>query len=240
MTARLRSALDIATNLAIVVATGLAIVLFVKREGYFRSEASPVLRPASHLILSRAEDWPVLLTAGRRIGPEGAPIRVVEFADFECPYCARFHRSMKEVSQHFGDSISLSFIHFPLPYHRFAIPAAKAAECAGSQGKFSEMHDSLYEKQDSLGLKSFESFAKDATVMDSAGFSRCVARRDTTQTIRDGILAGTKFKLEGTPTILINGWMVSGGVPTTTELIELIDRSKAGTPSVGNFSPSNI
>ncbi len=80
-------------------------------------------------------------------GSATAPIKIVEFGDFQCPYCVSAYPTLKALEEKYGDKISLEFRSYPLPFHPYAQKASEAAECAGEQGKFWEMHDRMYEAQ---------------------------------------------------------------------------------------------
>jgi hypothetical protein len=82
------------------------------------------------------EDWRADLAKGIRMGPTDAPVQLIEFADFECPYCAMFHKYMETLRARYPTQVALTYAHFPLPMHRFAEPAARVAECASDQGQF--------------------------------------------------------------------------------------------------------
>jgi protein-disulfide isomerase len=156
------------------------------------------------------------------IGNPTAPIKLVEFADFECPYCRRADSTYRKVAARFGPRLAMVFIHDPLKIHRFAMPAAQAAECAAEQGRFDAYHDQLYDKQDSLGLKSWLSLAVAAGVRDSAGFQDCINRGRGAARIQRGLAAAKQFGVNATPTILINGWRF-WSPPTESQLDSTID-----------------
>jgi len=163
-------------------------------------------------------EWREALVAGTLIGEASAPIQVVEFADFECPFCKRFHESFEAVKEKIGPQVALSFVHFPLPMHRFARPAARSSECAREAGQFGTMASLLFRKQDSLGLKSWQSFAAEAGVRDSAGFAACVSGTATQPRVEAGLTVGEKFGVRSTPTVIINGWQYD--VPPTRAVLE--------------------
>jgi len=176
--------------------------------------------------------WETLLTAGNEIGKPDAPIKLIEFADFECPACRQFHGALSSVLQRYGpERVSLVFIHFPLKQHRFAQLAARASECAKAQGGFGRLHDVLFDKQDSLGLKPWSSYAVDAGITDTLKFMAC--QRDTARVDRivAGLEAGKKLSVMGTPTVLINGWRLARP-PSEAEFITMIDRVLAGKAPV--------
>lgn len=226
-------------NVCIVIATTLAVVLFVKREGYFQALISKEPPSRNQLSVAPALQWSRMTSSGNRDGLAGAPIQIVEFADFECPVCRRFESVLRSVKKRYGDSLSITFVHYPLSYHRFAISASRAAECAAVQGRFTQMHDVLFEQQDSLGIKPYIEFAREAGVADAGAFTSCVARRDTVQRIKDGLALGDDLHILGTPTVVVNGWYVSA-LPTIADLDTIINRSLRGTLRTGNVSTSAV
>jgi protein-disulfide isomerase len=169
--------------------------------------ASPPSRP------EYLENWEALAAGGHREGPANAPVTVIVFADFECPVCQRFWRSsLRPVLRAHRTDAALVYQHFPLSYHRFAYPAARASECAAEQGRFFPFHDGLYEKQDSLGLKSFTAFAADAGVPDLLAFDECNRSTDSVRAVASGTALGIQAGATGTPTILVNGYRFAGAI----------------------------
>jgi protein-disulfide isomerase len=151
------------------------------------------------------DGWESFLDAATVVGNSDARVRIVEFADLECPFCQRFHESFERALEN-SEDVALYFIHFPLLHHKFAMPAAKAAECAGEQGRFGEMVSSIFRNQDSLGLKSWGSYANDAMVSDTVLFGSCITRTEPFRSIERGVATGAQAAVRGTPTVLINGW----------------------------------
>jgi protein-disulfide isomerase len=128
--------------------------------------------------------------------------------------------------------VARRFVHFPLPQHRFARPAARAAECAALEGRFSEMHDVLMAKQDSFGLKSWTSYARDASVKDTIRFGKCVSQNEKVPRVEDGVALGTQLEISGTPTIVIDGWRFEAP-PSDTLLRQTIEALLAGRKPPG-------
>lgn len=152
------------------------------------------------------EEWQELVKDGHRAGPPDAAVTLVQFADFECPYCRSFARSdLPAIMARYPEQIQVIHRHFPLPYHRFARPSAIAAECASRQGRFMEMHDQLYELQDSLGLIGFASIAHRAGVADSAAFRECSSDAKTGEIVERDFQLGRVIGISATPTLVING-----------------------------------
>ncbi len=200
---------------------------------------------APSLVAAAAVPKPVIVTQWRddlskgvRLGKADAPIQIIEFADFECPFCAEFERRLKPLRMEYPTRLSVTFVHFPLPGHRFAIAAARVSECAGAQGRFEPMHDKLFEQQDEFGLKSWEDFAREAHVPDIPAFDSCMKKTDPVTRILEGTALGRALDVQGTPTVIINGWRL-GRPPTAAELEGMAHAILAGrnpvTPN-GNFA----
>lgn len=194
-----------------VVMTGLT----VRRELFPAARAvnaSPPLEP------TEVKDWAKYTSTGHRFGRADAPVTILEFADFECPACRTFtNKLLKSVRERYPDDVSVLFRHWPLSYHRFALPSARAAECAGEQGRFEAFHDALYARQDSLGLRSFEQFARDAGVADLVAFTACNTKTDALASVAADTVAVREIGGRGTPTILVNGLLLPG-VPDSARL----------------------
>ncbi len=124
------------------------------------------------------------------------------------------------LEQEFPGQLAMTFIHFPLENHRFALPAAKALECAGQQGRFREYLDLSFAKQDSLGLKSWASYASDAQVPNDVRFESCVADSILPTPIVRGRNLGKSMDMNGTPTVVLNGLRYS--VPPPESLIRAL------------------
>jgi protein-disulfide isomerase len=193
-----------ATVILVLAALSIAAVA-VRREligqGLIRSSQGASLGPPEFV-----PDWLDLTSSGRWLGDSNAPVRIVEFADFECPFCAAFEASYFNLKRELGNDVALLFVHYPLQGHRFARLAAKAAECGAIQGGFDAVHDALFAKQDSFGLRPWTEFAVDAGLPDQDAFAKCLSGPDTLSLISRGVAAGVKLRIRGTPTILINGW----------------------------------
>lgn len=170
--------------------------------------------------------WDTLVARGHRLGTGRGNVEIIEFADFECPACRMFHQSaLAGVRKKYPDDLVVIFRHFPLDYHRFAMPAARAAECAADQGRFEAMHDLLYAQQDSLGLKSFAEYAKQAGVQDVGAFEGCVKGTSKDQVISADRATAIGLKAAGTPTILIQGRLYSS-VPDSMKLDSIVQALK--------------
>ncbi len=215
------SLLSRASDIVVIALCLVALAVFLRRE----SDASPS-RNTRPIDIYRA-DWRSFLPSGTRIGSANAPVQVIELADFECPGCRAFFFAWSAAKSRFGDSVALTYVHFPLSYHRFAWLTATAVECAKEQGRFAEMYALLFSKQDSIGAKPLEAFAHEAHVTDSVAFRTCLSRPDTLPAVRRGLALGKALSLRATPTIFVNGLQL-GRPPSDAALIAIIQRELTG------------
>jgi protein-disulfide isomerase len=145
-------------------------------------------------------------------GPANAPITIVEFADFECPYCAAVEPTLRKLIAKYPSQIRLAYRDFPLSSHPHAWPSAEAARCALAQGKFWEYHDLLFNNQPKRDEGDLAQFA--TTVhLDLAKFSECVAQRSYAADVQRDLDVGEGLDINGTPAFFINGISVEGAVP---------------------------
>lgn len=149
------------------------------------------------------------------LGSEDAPVTIIEFSDYECPFCARaFNNTLPEIKEKYVDTgkVKLVYRDFPLSIHRSAQKAAEASECAGEQGKFWEMHDKLFENQSALDVASLKQYAKDIA-LDSTEFDACLDSGEMASEVQKDFSDGQKYGVTGTPAFFINGIKVSGAQP---------------------------
>jgi len=148
-------------------------------------------------------------------GPENAPIEIVEFSDFQCPYCEAAFPTVKTVLSTYGDRIHFVYRHFPLNIHPQARPAAEAAQCAAEQGKFWPFHDALFGDQSKLGDSDLKATAA-RLGMNSARFDQCVDSHKYRGDVDADLRAGEEAGVNGTPAFYINGRLLSGAQPLDT------------------------
>ena len=160
-----------------------------------------------------------------RRGPQDAPIVIVEFADYECPYCQRIHPDLKKLQVEFAGKVSLAFKDFPLPMHPHAEKAAEAARCAEEQGQFWNFHDMLFENQQKLELAQLKEYAH-ALKLDAARFDQCLDAGEQAAAVRKDFAQGQRLGLTGTPSFFINGHFLSGAVKYST-LREIVEQQLA-------------
>lgn len=199
---------DLATGLMLCCA--LVITAAVARREFFPAPAAaaqPDMTPRP------VDNWDQLTGPGQRMGSAGAPVQIVEFSDFQCPYCATFAETLRKVRAKYPDRVAVLYRHYPIQeIHPHARTAALAAECAGQQGRFEPYHDRLFAQQDSIGSKAWERFAREAGVGDVEAFTRCVRdERLLANVDRDAKLADAAG-VRLTPTIVIDGTLIPGAL----------------------------
>jgi protein-disulfide isomerase len=164
-------------------------------------------------------------------GPANAPVTLIEFSDFQCPYCARVTPTLKRLQEAYPDKLRIVFRDLPLAMHKNAQIAAEAAACANEQGKFWEMHDRLFANQAKLEAADLKQHAVDLA-LDATAFNKCFdAGKYKANIKRDAEEAG-RLGLSGTPAFFINGRLLVGAQPYESfvqvidEELELASRQK--------------
>jgi protein-disulfide isomerase len=155
-----------------------------------------------------------IATAGHPArGPATAPVTIVEFSDFECPFCSRLSPTLKAVEKNYPLQVRIVYRQFPLRrIHPLAEKAAEASLCAGEQGRFWEMHDSLFGDQEHLTVDALKARAVTLN-LDTARFNACLDSGKEVAAIDKDIAEGMKAGVTGTPTMFINGRMMVGARP---------------------------
>lgn len=144
------------------------------------------------------------------VGPGDAPVTLVEYADFQCPYCAAAHGEVSRLLSALPDQVRFVFRHFPLHrLHRYAELGAEAAEAAGAQGRFWEMQDVLFENQEDLGPAGVLAFAR-ALDLDSERFAEDLETRRFRARVERDLRSGERSGVQGTPSFFLNGERYQG------------------------------
>jgi protein-disulfide isomerase len=154
-------------------------------------------------------------------GPADAPVTIVEFSDFECPFCGRVNPTLEQVEATYGDKVRIAFRQFPLAMHPNAQKAAEASLCAKEQGKFWEMHDKLFGNQRALAVDNLKQYAADLE-LDTEQFNSCLDDAKYADAVAEDMAAGQAAGVSGTPAMFINGRLVSGAVPFD-QIAQVID-----------------
>jgi len=154
-------------------------------------------------------------------GPVGAPITLIEFSDYECPFCKAAALIVKQVQERYPTQLRLVYKNFPLEAHPQAKPAAEATMCAAEQGKFWEYHQKLFEKTPQIGAAQLSSIAGEAG-LDEAQFEECLSSHRSTAVVQADLDAGKKAAVTGTPSFFVNGVALAGG-RTLNDFAQAID-----------------
>jgi protein-disulfide isomerase len=155
-------------------------------------------------------------------GAAKAPVTIVEFSDFQCPYCGEIFPTLQEIAAKYQDKVRIVYRQFPLKeLHPQAEKAAEASLCANEQGKFWQLHDAMFADQEHLTVDDLK--AKAAVLsLDAAAFATCLDSGKHAAAISASIVEGAKAGVAGTPALFINGRLLSGNQPAA-EIEMLID-----------------
>lgn len=205
---------DGATIVIAVCAVAVTVVFF-----RFRASEPVAATEPPDRVLSKVE-WSQVEAQGHRLGPTEAPVRIVEFADYECPFCRRLEKTLRAIRAAYPREVSLVYRNYPLPYHVHAYWAARLAECAAGQGRFAEAHDLLFDA-DLTALKP-GTLAHAVQVPDSSRFVACSGGKDSVSAIRTDIQAAEQLRVDGVPTVIVQGTML-GMAPDSAKLFTLVD-----------------
>lgn len=156
-------------------------------------------------------------------GGENAKVTIVEFSDFQCPFCSRGAKSVDDVKKKYGNKVKIVFKHFPLPMHKDAGPASEAAMCVNEQSKdkFWKFHDLAFANQDKLDGESLAKHAK-AVGADEKKFKECFESHKYAEAVKKDMAYGEKLGVRSTPTFFVNGQLLSGALPIEA-FSEIID-----------------
>jgi protein-disulfide isomerase len=155
---------------------------------------------------------PVELDKAPIRGNVNAPVTVLEFSDFQCPYCIRARPTVARVRETYGDKVRWAFRHFPLDFHNLAQKAGEAAACAGDQGKFWEMHDRMWEAAGKLELPELKKLAA-GIGLDTVRFDQCLDSGQHAELVAQDLGSGAGWGVSGTPAFFVNGRPLVGAQP---------------------------
>jgi protein-disulfide isomerase len=189
----------------------VAATLLKQRVARRRAELIQALRSKANVRVSLEPPRTRVSAVGPARGPETAAVTIVEFSDFQCPYCRSVAPTLRRIRSEYGDRVRFVFKHFPLPIHKDASKAAEAAACAEEQGRFWEMHDRLFAHARNLDLDVFFQDARDIG-LDEAQFSECMLKHQRMDRWQADVAAGKSYGVSGTPTFFVNGIQLTGSV----------------------------
>lgn len=170
------------------------------------------LRTQANLKLDLPQPRVQVAAEGPTRGPKNAPVTIVEFSDFECPYCGAAHDTVEQVMSAYAGKVRLVYRQFPLGFHPHAAKAAEASLCAADQGKFWEYHDVLFKNQKKLDPADLKTHAS-AVGLDTQKFGQCLESGDKKKAVDADQQAGMQAGVGGTPAFFINGIFLNGAQP---------------------------
>jgi protein-disulfide isomerase len=166
-----------------------------------RAQAPMIIRLAPPSAPISMKDVPVR-------GPSSAAITLLEFADYECPYCQQIQPILERIEKEYKGKLAFAYKDYPLPMHPNAQKAAEAAHCAGSQSKYWEYHDAMLANRQ-LDLMSLKKYARDVK-LDTAAFDTCLDSGQQAGTVKTNLTEAQALGLSGTPTLFVNNRYISG------------------------------
>ncbi len=145
-------------------------------------------------------------------GPANAPVEIIEFSDFQCPFCLSAFPTVQQVMKEYEGRIRFTYRHYPLPNHPAARPAAEASACAAEQNRFWEYHDRLFSNQGKLAAADLKQYATDVG-LNMADFTSCVDTHKFAKQVDEDLAAANQVGVNGTPAFFVNGRILSGAQP---------------------------
>jgi protein-disulfide isomerase len=184
--------------------------------------------PSSATAVPQVKRYDVPIDNNPTLGPESAPITLIEFSDYECPFCKKWNTEVyPKLKEKYGDQIRFVFRDFPLySIHPDAIPSAEAANCAGEQNKYFEFHDLLFTGGLPLSRETFLTYANQIE-LDQASFEKCVDERRYQKEVESDLQFASNLGIQSTPTFFINGLAIVGAQPLDV-FERVIDMELAG------------
>lgn len=192
-------------NVAFVGAALVVAAVAVHREFFDAPRPAPngMTRAPTQLVR-----WQSLERVGKWVTDSSAPVKVIVFSDYECPFCKRFFDSVRTVVKESPGKIALMIVPMPLSMHKFAAPAEIAAACTEEAHPRDALafSEAVFAKQDSLGLRSWATYAADAGVTDTVAFNSCIASGRFKNASKPSLAVADSLGFTSTPTVIINGW----------------------------------
>jgi protein-disulfide isomerase len=169
--------------------------------------------PAVRVMMESPRFEVTLTDADPSLGNPTAPVTIVEFSDFQCPFCLSVVPTLKKIRDVYGDKVRLVWKDFPLTQiHPQAFKAGEAGHCAAEQGKFWEFHDQVFANQQAMQPEDLKRYAAGVGI-DAERFTACLDTSKHAEIVRDGVAQGTRLGVNSTPTVFVNGRRVSGAQP---------------------------
>ncbi len=176
------------------------------------AQAAPAPRQAARTRPDPSKRYSIDTKGSPARGGDDAKVVIVEFSDFQCPFCARVSPTMKRIEEKFGDEVRIVFKHLPLRTHHKAPAAHAAAEAAHRQEKFWEMHNRIFADQSSMSPEKYQEYAREIG-LDMEKFEKDVASASVKKTVDGDAAEAARLGVTGTPSFFINGRFLSGAKP---------------------------
>lgn len=207
------STLETTASVVLVVCALIVTGLLVRRELLPRPS---IPREPTSPIVGRAIPQGVHIPPPRLVSDSSSRVRLIEFADFQCPFCATASKTLKQLATEKPGQFAIEYHHFPIASHAHARAAAEAAECAGEQHRFKEFYFVTYENQTKIGQWTWMQFAKSAGVPDVQAFDTCVRSGKFATHVAADEQAALALGIRGTPTWIV-GDSLYGGLPPRSQ-----------------------
>ncbi|MFA3782620.1 DsbA family protein [Melioribacteraceae bacterium 4301-Me] len=186
----------------ILVICALIVTFLLLKKEFFTNERTTNV--------SNIANWQKLITYDKKIGTSSSKVYLIEFFDYECPYCNTLEATLDTIRLKYNNKIKIIRYHFPLSIHPLAYRAAVASECASMQGYFDKYHKELMRNQYKLNSINFTELAKQIGIKDIGKFQKCIDYEETADVIAKDVSIAKEYKITGTPTLIINNKMISG------------------------------
>lgn len=207
-------------NISLGLSALLVSALLVRSELRGRSNATS-LAP-NRLFLDSIPTTVDYFGRGQLVGPASGKPALVVFSDYQCPACKMLHTELEQRRARGEHDLTILYRHWPLPRHQFALKAAVASERAALQGRFPQMHDSLFEQSAEMGSLSNAQLTAMAGVLDKAAFHRCLQSDSITNAVRSEEKLAQQIGSKGTPTVVLRDGKAFVGVPPARVLDSLV------------------
>jgi protein-disulfide isomerase len=214
--------------LAFVLGLGAGFLLWGRDTAAAPQAAGSAAQTAGQEAAIKVTRYDVPVDGDPAIGPENAPITIIEFSDYECPFCTRWYAEVwPRIQAAYPDQVRLVYRDFPLTsIHGNAVPAAEAANCAGEQGAYWEFHEKLFNDPDGLGKEAYQNYASELG-LDADAFDQCVEERRYQDEVASDLDFAFNLGVRSTPTFFINGIALVGAQPFEV-FKDVIDKELSG------------
>ena len=181
--------------------------ILIEKDGQYLFDAVKAGIPTCQYL-----ETPSVKDSDSQKGPKDAKITIIEYSDYQCPYCSKAHQTVEQLFDDYKDKIRLVRKHLALDFHKDAQKAAEAAECAGDQNKFWQMNEKLFASQDDLSVEKIKGMAKEIS-LDTKKFNSCLDSGKYEEKVKNQKKEGEEFGISGAPFFFINNQVINGAQP---------------------------